>query len=185
MTRNIAGLHSKVKNYSRFDGEILKWYKQATITAVHFAFLPQCVIMNLTLKQLRFLIFLLALLPTLPTYTPNSVNAAERADLISLKAENDTLKGVLTKIANDTGYRILLNEEWESTPITIELRNVTLRAALDRFLKGLNYAITWDESKKKISLFICHPGKCSGKMGDVSLSAEETEFVQSTSTLVE
>jgi hypothetical protein len=141
--------------------------------------------MKLELKRLRILICLLAILFSHPMLTSNRVVAAESPKLISLKAENDTLQGVLTKIANDTGYRILLNEEWERTPITIELRNVTLRAALGRFLKGLNYAITWDESKKTISLFICHPGKCSGKMGDVSLSAEETEFFQSTSTLVE
>ena len=140
--------------------------------------ISQCVIMKLDLKRLRILICLLAILLAHPMLTLNSVVAAESPKLISLKAENDTLKGVLTKIANDTGYRILLNEEWEKTPITIELRNVTLRAALGRFLKGLNYAITWDESKKTISLFICHPGKCSGKMGDVS-------FVQPTSTIVE
>jgi hypothetical protein len=141
--------------------------------------------MKLDLKRLQIQICLLVIFLLHPMLAPNSVVAAERPKLISLKAENDTLKGVLTKIANDTGYRILLNEAWERTPITIELRNVTLRAALGRFLKGLNYAITWDESKKTISLFICHPGKCSGKMGDVSLSAEETNFVQPTSTIVE
>jgi hypothetical protein len=141
--------------------------------------------MKLNIKWLRILIGILALPLMYPSLQTISVNAAERTQLISLKAENDTLKGVLAKIANDTGYRILLNEEWESTPISIELRNVTLRAALGRFLKGLNYAITWDESNKTISLFICHPGKCGGTMGDVSLSAQQTQFVQSTSTIVE
>ena len=141
--------------------------------------------MKLDFKRLQIPICLLAIFLLHPILAPNSVVAVERSKLISLKAENDTLKGVLTKISNDTGYRILLNEAWERTPITIELRNVTLRAALGRFLKGLNYAITWDESKKTISLFICHPGKCSGKMGDVSLSAEQTTFFQPTGTIVE
>ena len=139
--------------------------------------------MKLNLKRLRIFTYLLVLTQTHLALAPISVNAAEHTKLISLKAENSTLKEVLTKTANDTGYRILLNEEWESTPITIELRNETLRAALSRFLKGLNYAITWDESNKTISLFICHPGKCSSTMWDVSLSAEN--FVQPTSTIVE
>ena len=142
-------------------------------------------IMKLNLKRLGIFIGILSLLLMYPSLLPNSVDAAERTKLISLKAENGTLKEVLTKIANDTGYRILLNEEWESTPITIELRNETLRNALGRFLKGLNYAITWNETSKTISLFICHPGKCSGTMWDVSLSAEKTEFVQPSSTIVE
>jgi hypothetical protein len=141
--------------------------------------------MKLDLNRLRIPICFLAILLAHQMLTPNSLIGAESPKLISLKAENDTLKGVLTKISNDTGYRILLNKEWETTPITIEFSNVTLRDALGRFLKGLNYAITWDESKKTISLFICHPGKCSGKMGDVSLSAEETIFDQPTSTIVE
>jgi hypothetical protein len=65
------------------------------------------------------------------------------------------------------------------------LHNETLRASISRLLKGLNYAITWDESQKTISLFICHPGKCSGTMLDVSLSGQNTKFMQPTSTIVE
>ena len=141
--------------------------------------------MKLILKRLRIFICFLALLLTHPMLTQNSVVAAESPNLISLKAEKDTLKGVLAKIANRTGYQIFLNEEWESTPITIKLNNEPLRGALGRVLKGLNYAISWEESTKTISLFICHPGKCSGIMGDVSLSAEKTKFVQPTRTLVE
>jgi len=141
--------------------------------------------MKSILKRLRIFICFLALLLTHPMLAPNNVVAAESPDLISLKAEKDTLKGVLAKIANRTGYQIFLNEEWESTPITIKLNNEPLRGALGRVLKGLNYAISWEESTKTISLFICHPGKCSGIMGDVSLSAEKTEFVQPTSTIVE
>jgi hypothetical protein len=36
MMRDIAGLHNKVKNYSRFDEDILRWYTQTTIKLSHF-----------------------------------------------------------------------------------------------------------------------------------------------------
>jgi hypothetical protein len=140
--------------------------------------------MKLNLKRLRAPVCFLAILLTHPTFPSFSAETADHAPLISLKAKDGSLKGVLEKIAKPTGYRIFLNEEWESTPITIELSNETLRGALGRILKGLNYAITWDESKKTISLFICHPGKCSGTMWDVSLSGQRTKFVQPTSTIV-
>ena len=127
----------------------------------------------------------MAILLTHPAVPSFSAETAGQAPLISLDAKDQNLKGVLEKIAKRTGYRIYLNEEWENKPISIKLDHETLRGSISRLLKGLNYAITWDESKKTISLFICHPGKCSGTMWDVSLSGQETKFVQPTSTIVE
>ena len=109
----------------------------------------------------------------------------DHATLISIEANNESLKNVLEKISKNTGYRILLSEEWQEQPISIKLKNETLRVSISRLLKGLNYAITWDENRKMISLFICHPGKCGGSMLDVSLSGQRTNFEQSSSTIVE
>ena len=140
--------------------------------------------MKLNLKRPRAIICLLAILLTHPTLPSFSAETAKNAHLISLEAEDETLKGVLAKITNDTAYRILLSEDWENMPITIKLNNETLEGALSRVLRGLNYAITWDETEKKISLFICSPAKCSGIMWNVSLSGQKTEFDQATSTIV-
>jgi len=141
--------------------------------------------MKLNLKQLRTPVCFLAILLTHPTFPSFSTETAGHAPLISLEAKDESLKGVLEKIAKHTGYRIYLNEKWENKPISIKLHNETLRRSISRLLIGLNYAITWDESKKTISLFICHPGKCSNTMWDVSLSGQRTKFVQPTSTIVE
>ena len=140
--------------------------------------------MKLNLKRLRAPVCFLAILLTHPTFPSFSAETAGHAPLISLEAKDESLKAVLEKIAKHTGYRIYLNEEWEIRPISIKLHNETLRGSISRLLRGLNHAITWDESKKTISLFICHPGKCSGTMLDVSLSGQETKFVQPTSTIV-
>ncbi len=142
--------------------------------------------MKLNLKRLRAPVCIfLAILFTHPTFPSFSAETAGQAPLISLEAKDDSLKGILEKIAKHTGYRIFLNEEWGGKPISIKLHNETLRGSISRLLKGLNYAITWDESKKTLSLFICHPGKCSGRMWDVSLSGQKTKFMQPTSTIVE
>ena len=141
--------------------------------------------MKLNLRRLRVLVCFLAILLTHPTFPSFSADTAGHAPLISLEAKDESLKGVLKKIAKQTGYRIYLNEEWEKQPISIKLHNETLRGSIRRLLRGLNHAITWDESKKTLSLFICHPGKCSGPTWDVSLSGRRTKFVQPTSTIVE
>ena len=141
--------------------------------------------MKLNLIRLRAPVCLLAILLTYPTFPSFGAETAGPAPLITLEAKDESLKGVLEKIAKHTGYRIYLNEEWGKKPISIKLHNETLRVSIGRLLIGLNYAITWDESKKTISLFICHPSKCSGTMWDVSLSGQRTKFMQPTSTIVE
>ena len=131
---------------------------------------------------MKALICLLAILGPHSPLPVFSELTAENAPLISLEAKEKKLKDVLKKIANITGYRIFLNEEWENMPITITFRNETLGGAIDRLLRGLNYAITWDETEKTLWLFICSPGKCSGAMWDVSLSGQKID--QASSTIV-
>jgi len=134
------------------------------------------------LKQLIAFVCLLAILWAYSPLPAFSEVTAENAPLISLEAKEEKLKDVLKKIANDTGYRVFLNEEWENMAITIRLHNETLGGAIDRLLRGLNYAITWDETEKTLWLFICSPGKCSGAMWDVSLSGQKID--QASSTIV-
>ena len=141
--------------------------------------------MKLNLKRRRAFVCVLGILLIHSTFPSLSAETTGIAPLISLEAKDESLKSVLGKIAKHTGYRIYLNEEWEGKLISITLHNETLRGSISRLLKGLNYAITWDESKKTLSLFICHPGKCSGRMWDVSLSGQKTKFMQPTSTIVE
>ena len=144
--------------------------------------------MKLNLKRLRAPVCFLAIQLTHPTFPSFSAETAGHAASITLEAKDEALKSVLEKIAKHTGYRIYLNEEWGKEPISIELHNESLRVSIVRLLKGLNYAITWDESKKTISLFICHTGKCSGFLWDVSLSGRGKrgkKFMQPTSTIVE
>ena len=138
--------------------------------------------MKLIMKLLGVAVcFLLILLSsaTIPSY---SSSKTEHSALISLEAKEESLKGILNKIAKHSGYRIYLNEEWGKKQISIELHNETLKRSISRLLKGLNYAVTWDDRNKTISLFICHPDKCSNTMLDVSLSGR-TKFVQATSTI--
>jgi hypothetical protein len=162
-----------IRAIDRFDREVLGCYRKF--------------IMNIgpNFTRLRVPVCFLAILLTHPTIPSFSAETTGHNPLISLKAKDESLKGVLEKIAKHTGYRIYLNEEWGKIPISIELHNESLRGSINRLLRGLNYAITWDEKKKTISLFICHPGKCSGTMWDVSLSGQRTRFMQPTSTIVE
>ena len=141
--------------------------------------------MKLYLKRIGTPVCFLAILLTHPAVPSFRAETAGQTPLISLDAKDQNLKGVLEKIAKRTGYRIYLNEDWENKPISIKLDNETLRSSISRLLRGLNYAITWDEGNKTISMFICHPGKCSGTMGDVSLSGQTTKFLQPTSTIEE
>lgn len=141
--------------------------------------------MKLNLKRPGAIVCLLAILLALPSFPSFGTETTGYAPSITLEAKDDSLKGVLEKIAKQTGYRIFLNEEWGGKPVSIQLHNETLKGSIGRLLRGLNYAITWDESKKTLSLFICHPGKCSNIMWDVSLSGQETKFMQPTSTIVE
>jgi hypothetical protein len=141
--------------------------------------------MRLNLKRQRASVCFLAILLIHTAWPSFSAETTGYAPSITLEAKDDSLKGVLEKIAKQTGYRIFLNEEWGGKPISIQLHNETLKGSIGRLLRGLNYAITWDERKKTLSLFICHPGKCSNIMWDVSLSGQETKFMQPTSTIVE
>lgn len=111
---------------------------------------------------------------------------AKEVTLISLEAKDESIRDVLKKIANVSGYQFLVAEELGNIPVTIRLNNVNLEGSLRRLLRGINYAIVWDEAQKRISISIF--GKGVGKWtliegSSLSLSGQKTEFDQATSTI--
>jgi hypothetical protein len=73
---------------------------------------------------------------------------------ISINAENETLTNVFTKISQASGYEIEFNQAWGDHPVNVNFSNETLENALSRVLANLNHALIWNESEKKISIFI-------------------------------
>ena len=73
---------------------------------------------------------------------------------ISLNAENDTLTNVLDRISQASGYKIEFDQEWGEYRVNLELKNESLEDALSRILVNLNHALIWNDSEKKISIFI-------------------------------
>ena len=73
---------------------------------------------------------------------------------ISIKAENETLTEVLNKISQASGYEIEFDQAWGDHPVNINFSDETLENALSRVLANLNHALIWNESEKKISIFI-------------------------------
>lgn len=73
---------------------------------------------------------------------------------ISVKAENETLTNVLKKISQASGYEIEFDPAWGDHPVNINFTNESLEDALNRVLSNLNHALIWNDSEKKISIFI-------------------------------
>ena len=92
--------------------------------------------MKLNIKRLKLPVCFLVILLTHPTLPSFSAETAGQAPLISLEAKNESLKGVLAKIAKQSGYRIYLNEEWEKQPISIMLHNESLRGSISRLQRS-------------------------------------------------
>lgn len=82
----------------------------------------------------------------------SDVNSSDAG--ISIQAENETLTNVLKKISQASGYEIEFDQAWGDHPININFSNETLEDALSRVLTNLNHALIWNDSEKKISIFI-------------------------------
>jgi len=74
--------------------------------------------------------------------------------LISIRAENETLREVLKKISEASGYEIRFNTQLADEKIRIQLDNVNLNEALTRVLKPFNHMSLWDETNHLITLII-------------------------------
>jgi hypothetical protein len=72
---------------------------------------------------------------------------------ISLRAKNQPLGGVLSRLSLDTGIEISLDDKWRSYPINDTIENVPLHKGLKLILRGLNHAIIY-ESPTKIRIVV-------------------------------
>lgn len=108
--------------------------------------------------------FLLVCLPVFILAHPPTRSFCSELDVkkpgeLSLDVKDELLMKVLEKLSAASGYEIILDGEWENLTVSVAFENATLEEALSRVLGGYNHAVIWDESEKKISLFIYHvPG---------------------------
>ena len=109
-----------------------------------------------------FILMSLLLIPAgFPTPWAFGADSDTRAIAISVNAENETLMNILGKISQISGYEIEFDQEWGNHPVNIRFENESLEAALSRVLANLNHALIWNDSEKKISIFI--NGKVSAR----------------------
>ncbi len=90
-----------------------------------------------------------------------AVNNATNPPTFSLKIKNEPLKIACRKIAAQTGYNIrILNEgmryntQWLYTPISTIIKNETPIAGLKKALLKFSYALTIDDKKQTIKIFL-------------------------------
>ena len=73
---------------------------------------------------------------------------------LSLDAKDKKLGEVLDQLAAESGYSIVYDQQWSDISISVQLTNESLESALNRVLKGLDYAMVLNESQKRIKLYI-------------------------------
>lgn len=78
-----------------------------------------------------------------------------RKPVISLDVQDGALTDVLERLSKASGYKIILNGDWEALRVSVKLKNATFEKALNMCLRNFNHAVTWEETEKKVSLFIC------------------------------
>jgi hypothetical protein len=114
-------------------------------------------------------IFLAVLFLMLPMASSAGNKSNSGDELISLTAKDEPLGDVLKKISGATGYEIILDNNWQSYPVTVSLEKVRLNQGLKRILKNLNNVIVYVSSKKiKIIIY----DKISSEKGSPALSTD-------------
>lgn len=102
-----------------------------------------------------FILLSLLLIPAgFPKPWAFGADSDTKAIAISVNAENETLKNILGRISQISGYEIEFDQEWGNHPVNIRFENEPLEVALSRVLANLNHALIWNDSEKKISIFI-------------------------------
>jgi hypothetical protein len=95
--------------------------------------------------------------------------------LISLSSKNESLKIVLDKISNITGYKIEITEGWGNKPVTLDIQAMTLDDSLKKIIRALgspnNVKIDYD-NKKVIRINFFDTSK------DISLTQNNNDFNQ-------
>jgi hypothetical protein len=79
-----------------------------------------------------------------------TVNSANEP-VITITAKNEPLKLVLEKITKTTGYKIEVTEGWDSKPVTVDIKSMTLDDSLNKIIRALgspnNAKIDYDNKK--------------------------------------
>jgi type II secretory pathway component GspD/PulD (secretin) len=73
-------------------------------------------------------------------------------NVFSIRAANETLREVLKKISEASGYEIRFNKQLADEKITIQLDNVNLNEALARVLQQYNHISLWDDSNDIVTI---------------------------------
>jgi hypothetical protein len=99
---------------------------------------------------------------TAPPPAATSLPAAAKPDpkdnasrLVSLDAKSLPLRDILSRIREQTGYAVIIDEGRLNTPITLHLSKVDVEAAVRRLARKLsltNYALVMDSAAKTILL---------------------------------
>ena len=86
----------------------------------------------------------------------SSLNAEElpKEDVFSIRADNESLRAVLKKISEASGYEIRFNVQMADERVSIQLDKVNLNEALAQVLKAYNHMSLWDDENHIIVLII-------------------------------
>ena len=74
--------------------------------------------------------------------------------IISLKVYNESLRSILERISEISGYEFTLHGVLTDRQTIVVLKDVSIEEALSRLLWNLNHAIVWNQGEKKIIVFI-------------------------------
>jgi type II secretory pathway component GspD/PulD (secretin) len=104
----------------------------------------------LTYQRISFIFFvfffMIFLMFPIATAAGGESNAEDK--VISLSANAEPLGEVLNKISMASGYKFILDKEWENSRVTVALENVTVNQALNQILRDLNHVIIYGTDQK-------------------------------------
>jgi len=128
--------------------------KAAIMTKIMFDNYRQWFMVVLKTRGSGTVILILLIFLGFPATWVFGADSDQSAMGISVNAENETLTNVLKKISQISGYEIEFEQEWGNYPVNVQFENEPLEDALSRVLANLNHALIWNDTEKKISVFI-------------------------------
>ena len=93
-------------------------------------------------------------------------------DSIHFRYENEPLAQVLEKMSAESGFTIIVNGQGRNTPVSGEITNLQLEAALRKVLKRFNYTIVWDDTNKHIMISV-YDGSSTDQPADLTTSSSK------------
>jgi len=113
----------------------------------------------------------------LPSHQSIAAESKSAKTLISIRADDETLRKVLKKISAASGHEIRFNTQLADETIRIQLDKVTLNEAITRVLKPYNHMSLWDDVNHIVTLLIFHKNRLP-----VTLSGMDRIFELATET---